>query len=62
MAIIKPDAYKHIGKIISIIEENGFKISDIKMTKMSISEAREFYKEHKVKHIFNLRENLFMMN
>ena len=30
--LIKPDAYIHSGKIIEMIEKNGFKISNIRMT------------------------------
>ena len=32
--LIKPDAYINIGKIISMIEQNNFKISNIKMTRL----------------------------
>lgn len=38
-AMIKPDAYTHIGKIIDAIERNGFVIGNLKMTKMSLSDA-----------------------
>ena len=34
-AMIKPDAYTNIGKIIDIIERNGFTIANLKMTKFS---------------------------
>lgn len=37
--MIKPDAYTHIGKIIEAIERNGFVIGNLKMTKMSLSDA-----------------------
>ncbi|MGC8870176.1 MAG: nucleoside-diphosphate kinase [Brevinematia bacterium] len=52
--IIKPDAVakKKIGKIISIIEESGIEILAMKMTKLTVSEAEEFYKEHKGKDFF----------
>ncbi|MGB9622004.1 MAG: nucleoside-diphosphate kinase [Brevinematia bacterium] len=52
--IIKPDAVakKKVGKIISIIEESGIEILAMKMTKLTVSEAEEFYKEHKGKDFF----------
>ncbi len=46
--MIKPDAYTAIGKIIDIIEKSGFVIGNIKMAKMTLSDAEEFYAEHKV--------------
>jgi nucleoside diphosphate kinase len=33
--MIKPDAYLNIGKILNIIEENGFTIGNIKMAKLT---------------------------
>ncbi|QEK39313.1 nucleoside-diphosphate kinase [Candidatus Nesciobacter abundans] len=55
LSIIKPDAVKKkaIGNIINIFETNGFTISDIKMLKLSMEEAREFYKEHAARPFFN---------
>ena len=38
-ALIKPDAYTYIGEIISKIEEFGFIINNIKLTRMSIQDA-----------------------
>jgi nucleoside-diphosphate kinase len=46
--MIKPDAYIHIGKIIDAVERTGFVISNLKMTKMALRDAQEFYGEHKV--------------
>jgi len=34
-AMIKPDAYIHIGKCITEMEKNGFMISNLRMTKMT---------------------------
>jgi len=51
--MIKPDAYTNIGKIISIIEQSGFTISNIKMSKFTRPDAEEFYAEHKGKHFFD---------
>jgi len=51
LAIIKPDAVKKrvIGKIIQRIEEEGFKISQMKMLHLNKEEAKEFYSVHKEK-------------
>ena len=37
--MIKPDAYIHIGKIVSSIEIEGFALSNIKMTRMTVNDA-----------------------
>jgi nucleoside-diphosphate kinase len=50
--MIKPDAYKHIGKIIDAIYVNGFKIANLKMSKFSPTTSAEFYAEHKGKPFF----------
>ncbi|EGR27179.1 nucleoside diphosphate kinase 7, putative [Ichthyophthirius multifiliis] len=52
LLIIKPDAYLKIGNIIEQIEQNNFNINQIKMTKLSLKEAEEFYAEHKGKSFF----------
>lgn len=33
--MIKPDSYANIGKIINILENSGFTISNLKMTKLT---------------------------
>ena len=55
LGIIKPDAVKKnvIGKIISIIEENGIKIKAMKMVKLTKKQAEGFYYVHKDKPFFN---------
>ncbi len=52
--IIKPDAVKRnlIGKIISMCEENGFKVINIKMEKITREKAESFYIVHKGKSFF----------
>lgn len=47
-SMIKPDAVKagHSGAILKMIEEAGFKISGIKMTKLSKFRAGQFYAVH----------------
>ena len=54
LAIIKPDAVKRnlIGKIISIIEENDFVVSQIKSYHLNAIEAETFYEIHKGKSFF----------
>jgi hypothetical protein len=39
--LIKPDAYIHTGKIIEMIEQSGFKISNIRMCRLQPQEATE---------------------
>ncbi len=48
-SMIKPDAVtdKHSGAILKLIEETGFRIKAIKMTKLSPERAGEFYEVHK---------------
>ncbi|MEO0231373.1 MAG: nucleoside-diphosphate kinase [candidate division WOR-3 bacterium] len=55
LLVIKPDAVKKkkIGKIIEILEENGFEIKDIKMKRLKKEEAEKFYMPHKGKDFFN---------
>ena len=48
LAIIKPDAVEKglIGKIIAHLEEAGFVLTDLQMTRLSEAEARRFYEVH----------------
>lgn len=52
--MIKPGAVhnKHIGHILSKIEEAGFTIAAIKTTRLSLEDAAEFYAEHKDKPFY----------
>lgn len=54
LAIIKPDAYKagNMGKIISMIEENGFKIIHARLMKFTEKSAEQFYEQHKGKPFY----------
>eukprot|EP00829_Urostomides_striatus_P017432 TRINITY_DN601_c0_g1_i1.p1 TRINITY_DN601_c0_g1~~TRINITY_DN601_c0_g1_i1.p1 ORF type:complete len:334 (-),score=115.50 TRINITY_DN601_c0_g1_i1:54-995(-) len=52
LALIKPDAYNHIGKILDAIYQNGFLINRMRMLKMSTEMAQTFYGEHKGKPFF----------
>jgi len=54
-AIIKPDAVTkgHTGQILSMIEQNGFRILGMKMRRISKDEAEAFYAIHKSRPFFN---------
>lgn len=54
-SIIKPDAVKNgnTGKILAIVEENGFRIAAIRMTRLSKSQAEGFYAVHSERPFFN---------
>jgi nucleoside-diphosphate kinase len=54
LSIIKPDAIagKNIGKIISMIEEAGLKITAQKMFWLASDEAERFYAVHQDKSFF----------
>ena len=58
--MIKPDAYKHIGKIIDAIYVNNFKISKLKMSRFTASSSGEFYGEHKGKPFFPNLQNFII--
>ena len=51
-AMIKPDAYRHMGKIIDAVYANGFRISKLKMSKFTEDSSNDFYGEHKGKPFF----------
>jgi len=55
LAIIKPDAVKKkvVGKIIQRIEDEGFKISGLKMLLLTKEDAQGFYAVHKDKHFYD---------
>jgi nucleoside diphosphate kinase len=52
LAIIKPDAIRNLGDIISAVYENGFTIARMRMVKLSQNEVMYFYSEHKAKDFF----------
>ena len=54
LSLIKPGAYrnKHIGHILSKIEEAGYTIGAIKTTRLSLEDAAEFYAVHKDRPFF----------
>lgn len=53
--IIKPDAVGagNMGAITKMIEENGFKIISMKLTRLSRERAGEFYAVHKERPFYN---------
>ena len=53
--MIKPDAVEatHTGSIIKIIQEAGFEILAMKMTKLSKERAGQFYAIHKERPFYN---------
>ena len=53
-SIIKPDAVRSgkAGPILSMINQGGFEISAMRMVKMTLLNAEEFYSVHKGKSFF----------
>jgi nucleoside-diphosphate kinase len=53
--IVKPDAVQRnlIGKILANVEENGFRITEARLTRMTREDAQSFYAEHQGKPFFN---------
>jgi nucleoside-diphosphate kinase len=53
--IIKPDAVAagHVGAILSIIQENGFRMIGMKMRRIAKPEAEAFYAVHKERPFFS---------
>lgn len=52
--MIKPDAMQngHAGSILAHIEKAGFKIIAMKLTKLTVESAQEFYQIHKERAFF----------
>lgn len=51
--MIKPDAYMQIGKIINILEEAHFTITNFKLARLTKADAETFYAELKGTPYFN---------
>jgi len=53
-SIIKPDAVAggKAGRILSLLEANGFRIAALRMTKLSQSQAEGFYAVHRERPFF----------
>jgi nucleoside-diphosphate kinase len=58
LIVITPDAYLNLGKIINIIEEQGFSITNLKIARLNKQEAEKFYEQHRGKPYFNDVVNL----
>jgi len=54
LVIIKPDIVGSgkIGEIISILEKNRLRIVAMRMEKLTVERAKEFYREHEGKDFF----------
>ncbi|UCF77742.1 MAG: nucleoside-diphosphate kinase [Candidatus Eiseniibacteriota bacterium] len=54
LLIVKPDAVAGglVGKIVAMAEERSFKILDVKMFSLSLSDASVFYNVHRDKPFF----------
>mmetsp|Transcript_23564 Transcript_23564/g.51719 ORF Transcript_23564/g.51719 Transcript_23564/m.51719 type:complete len:378 (+) Transcript_23564:84-1217(+) len=52
LAMVKPDAFKHLGKIVYAIQQSGFMISNLRVCKLSRQDAEEFYAVHKGKPFY----------
>jgi nucleoside-diphosphate kinase len=55
LIVIKPDGFKRnlTGKILSRLEDKGFRIKDLKSFNFTIQKAEEFYSSHRAKPFFN---------
>jgi nucleoside-diphosphate kinase len=53
-SIIKPDAVAtgKAGKILSLLEDNGFRVVGLRMVKLSLAQAEGFYAVHKERPFF----------
>ncbi len=54
LTIIKPGAFRkgYTGPILNMINEAGFRIIAMKLTKLSVKQAEEFYAIHRSKPFF----------
>jgi nucleoside-diphosphate kinase len=55
LAIIKPDAVAggHMGEILTIVQQKGFRIIGMKMRRLSQREAEAFYEVHRQRPFFS---------
>ena len=55
LTMIKPSAVasQYIGPILNMINDEGFRIIAMKMTKMTVKQAEEFYAIHRGKPFYN---------
>lgn len=53
LALVKPDVFTKIGDIIELIYSSNLIVTKAKMTKLTWSQAADFYVEHQSKPFFN---------
>lgn len=51
-AMIKPDSYQNMGKIIDAVQAGGFQINQLKMSKFNRDSVAQFYGEHQGKPFY----------
>jgi len=53
--IVKPDAVaRHVtGRILAHVEDRGFRLAEVRMTRLTREQCQEFYAEHLGKGFFN---------
>ena len=53
--IIKPDAVARnlIGRILSLVEQDGFRVVEARLTRMTREDVQSFYEEHRGKPFFD---------
>ncbi|XP_052784662.1 nucleoside diphosphate kinase 7-like [Mya arenaria] len=53
LGIIKPDAINKVGQILDAVFQSGFKVTKLKMCRLTRNEAFSFYQEHQSKTFFD---------
>jgi len=55
LAIIKPDAVAsgYVGKIIALLEDHGFRVLGLRMTRLGREQAGEFYGVHRERPFYD---------
>lgn len=52
LAMIKPDATRHLGKLLNVVLNSGFLVSQLKICQLTRQDAERFYAEHEGKPFF----------
>lgn len=52
LGLIKPDAFEKFNQILETIYESGFRLTNLKMCRLSREEAGAFYQEHQAKSFY----------
>mmetsp|Transcript_59306 Transcript_59306/g.95912 ORF Transcript_59306/g.95912 Transcript_59306/m.95912 type:complete len:375 (-) Transcript_59306:407-1531(-) len=53
LALIKPDAFLKVGKILNAVYKDGFRVGRMRSLHLSRGDAQEFYAEHRGKPFFD---------